>query len=835
MEEQHNGDPIRDVDATSDPTSSTTLSSSELTLRFPRPQGNKHLASWISSSEPDIMDPSSTTEDAGELAESTYEFINTDDDIESQDDRGTEAEAESLSSFDYARPDDVHSLDGIERTDDTASRSDMESDDDDAAEDRSRASSIQYAEESLMNPSSRVATPPLDADGAGHASSYSNKTALLRQPIEFDETENPICIKQVSVKHVTHHFPEPNPRQVAYVSVRQTMAPSCLDTNGPFRVVYVGNRGAKADIEEKILSALAASERRRATEDASPTSSSVSLEVDHCTAATETVHQREQFPGEIVYSITINHDRTFQSAFVSSGSLNQPSWNPPHVAIFNVTDNDDETSRKTREAAWEFMQRHAVPCIFISDTELFQNPTESWSDMINEHALHRYVEFTDQACPSVRLPIGLETFKEIDDRQMNRNLAYLTGLCKTVEEYQPHRCSNVYAQSMKAFRDVHQFTVSTLEDVDLWTLAQTFGLSIIVATALVLSNWYIGGSSALVPAGTTALFSSAPVVSTATASVSTSTITINLTSTTTIRVPQAKASSSNTAVAPFAELADFIADRFPESQKTYVCSAEKYSHNEILVKIPSGTKITWLAKDSITIDVLKGDQAVKTKFSSIDEGILIEIPRKEAHGVLTIAVNTTKKPKVNETFLIDFGQTALEQCLGYGKSIAHQLVDLANTAGQQGAEQIASLGSWKTSITEDMREVSARLSKDTEKTVNYIKNWWTPAKLTKALQDVRQSRQAQETMEWADMKHKRAQIQSWLLWLRLTRQTEKHNTYLEKAQKYLANKKLAAEKANKERLDRERLEQRARRKRERLEARCQSGFSRWTQQCKQQG
>ncbi|KAI8240054.1 hypothetical protein K4K55_001161 [Colletotrichum sp. SAR 10_96] len=805
MEEQHAGDPLRDVDTTSDPASSTTLSSSELTLRFPRPQGNRHLASWISSSEPDIMNPSDATDD-DHLAESSFEFINTDDDLESQDDRGTEVEteAESLSSFDYARPDDVHSLDGIERTDDTASHSDMDSDnEDDAAEDRSRASSIQYAEQSLMNPSSRVPTPPLERQSISSA----------------PNTEN------ITHNHVTHYFQEPNP--LCSVSVIQVMAQSYLLNKGPLRILYQGDPSAKNDITDKLTSALAASPSPQEDVITGNTCdpSSKDLQVKTCTAAMETVYQGEQ-----VYSITVDNNRTFHSEFASGGAVITPHWTVPHLAVFFVTENDDEAVRQARAVTWGFVQRHAIPHVFISSTELFEEqPTEDWSDKINQHGPHRCVEFSDRDITPVRLPIDLKSFKEIDARQMNRNLAYLTGLYKTVDERQTGACSELYAQSLKQLRRARQYVVSKSEDLDLWSVAQYSGLSVILITALLLGNWHLSGSSATVPAVSTSAVPT-PVVSPTPVSVSTSTITINLTSTTTIRVPQAKTSQGSTAIAPFAELADFFADKFPESPKNYVCSADKHSRNEILVKIPSGTKTSWLAKDSIRIDVLKGERSVKTKFSSTDEGIIIEIPRKEAYGVVTVAVNTTRKPKVNETFFVDFGKSAFEECLGFGKSVAAGIY----SAAQRGAEQAATLASLKNSVVEDLREVSARIGEDASKTANYLKASWNPAYLTESWQQVRESRQAQDTLDWVDIKHKHAQIQSWLLWLKITHQTDKHNTYLAKAKKYMSDKKAAAETASNERLEREKLEMRARRKRERLEARCQSGFSRWTQQCKQQ-
>ncbi|KAF4453183.1 hypothetical protein FALBO_16041 [Fusarium albosuccineum] len=108
--------------STTTASSRNPLSTSEPTLRFPRPQGNRHLANWISSSNPDIMRVTTTTEDTG-LSESTYELISGTD-TESQDGNYTESISESVGSLDFHRPDDIHSLAGTEQTNDDESLAD---------------------------------------------------------------------------------------------------------------------------------------------------------------------------------------------------------------------------------------------------------------------------------------------------------------------------------------------------------------------------------------------------------------------------------------------------------------------------------------------------------------------------------------------------------------------------------------------------------------------------------------------------------------------------------------------------------------------------------------
>ncbi|RFU73875.1 hypothetical protein TARUN_8390, partial [Trichoderma arundinaceum] len=121
---------------TATPAAGANLSASEPTLRFPRPQGNKQLANWISSSNPNIMDLAPPNED-NSLSESTYELVSgpSTDTEESQDDNYLGSISESVGSLDFHRPDDVQSLTGTEDSYETESAVDDAASDRDETED----------------------------------------------------------------------------------------------------------------------------------------------------------------------------------------------------------------------------------------------------------------------------------------------------------------------------------------------------------------------------------------------------------------------------------------------------------------------------------------------------------------------------------------------------------------------------------------------------------------------------------------------------------------------------------------------------------------------------
>lgn len=110
--------PTKDVDTDHHLESNETQDkpeSPELSLRFPRPVGNTHLANWISTSDPDIMHMRITTESVNEggLADSTYELLTHADDTASENgsqDNNDESFSESVSSLDHKRNDDNNSF-----------------------------------------------------------------------------------------------------------------------------------------------------------------------------------------------------------------------------------------------------------------------------------------------------------------------------------------------------------------------------------------------------------------------------------------------------------------------------------------------------------------------------------------------------------------------------------------------------------------------------------------------------------------------------------------------------------------------------------------------------
>ncbi|KAH8880443.1 hypothetical protein GQ53DRAFT_669948 [Thozetella sp. PMI_491] len=807
----------------------TPPSASVPSLRFPRPQGNRHLANWISNSSPDIMPPS-TLSDAGSLTDSAYELINsTDGEVESQDGRM----AESIGSLSVSRPEDVHSLDGSEDT--------YESSDDEEADDHSSSDiSIKYADASLRNPSSHPSIHSLPFGASTEA-----PTPLI-QSIEFKEAEahgeSPI-IEKVCVKHTVREFNEEESAAIAkdlgmpeipkrmIATIRQTMSQHCLSTTEPLRVLYVGSPAGQKDIIYKLSSAIWASGTADAEKVAYRNTEGVynivpissfgsakepeiqlmetsgyQIKVEHCTFAEEIIYEGQFFPSDTVYSLTIDGDRVYRSLYNPSGSVIQPRWSLPHIAIFYLTGNDDAEAEHTRSTAWKFMKRHGVPSIFISHSQALTKPsTGDWSGYVDQHAIHMCLESRDPDVPSIaqRVPIDLASFINIDARQMNRNLSYLTGL---IDPEEPSQEKSI-AQKLSRPDLWKSWQPSQLGPEEVTCIRISLAVLVAVvslAFSPTLFAWMRRDVS-LPPPGPTitvlpvaALSTLQPTTSTRAVTTSTSTVVINVTSTKTVKISKVEPTASS--LASVLSFAGFLSDKPssapPEAETKKVhCSVEVYSPSEILVKLPERTLWSFLAKDAIKIGVFRGEESIKwQRLSSVDEGLLLDIGKDNAYGVLNVSIVTTRKPKINETFEVNFGKPIVAEVLAAGM---HMLQDIAH--------KVASTADEAAHLVEDTCRpaASAGMERLREDAASIFNNLVTAGKAAShnAQDRLTQHFKSAETLrDDVGMSLLKAQVASKLWWLKVQGKYSEHSEYERKATQFLKAKQAEIAKTQKLRL-----------------------------------
>lgn len=860
------GEPSPVAPASTQPTSDASVSRSVPTLRFPRPQGNQRLANWVSSSSPDIMASTHTGDDDGSLSDSTFEIIPRDSTDEGSLDGRADSMSESFSELDrYPNAEEVQALppglDAMSNSVGSAFESDSEPEDDVSAEeapisgqDEEAAHSYHDADELLQKSFSRASVPRLFSPAPTGS-------------IEFSEPEDvDVHIDKISVKHTIREFTEEEaaellrslelegvPRRLS-ATIRQTMSQRCLSTHEAFRVLYLGNEDMKGEIILKISRAITCSSSvdynenkilRRNTEgvyNIVPVTfgavkdrdvelmeaSAFQIKVDTCVDADKIPIEGGFFRDDIIYSLTVdggNGGKKYKSvpAGGPEGAQVQPAWSLPHVAVIYCSEVDNAEMVNTQQVTWEFCKRHAIPCLYISDHSALVSPVAArWWNHTNEHAVHLSLESRESksresSWSEQRFPIDLASFLNIDNRQMNQNLAYLTGLQEPPQiadekvnvkggislsggqkDFSDHESKEWKAYAEKFLEPYLQL----MEDYRYFSLLCSMAVVLLVAVSAWLINVITPTSinDSTLHRGLNVLPETPAGITTATA-----TVTVSHTSTRTVKLAAAETPA-------FGGLLSDIAHTVSSepSPKDSICTVEMYSGNEILLKLPSGTKTSWLAKGAIEVDVFRGNSPVKSKLSSTDEGILVEINEKDAHGVVNVSVVTSRKPKINETFAIDFGTSffngALELAKGTFEEVAQIFVDKANDAAKLVEDSygpsFASTGesvrnevaSWWEAIKDASQAAHTFSSERVGETYDRVRESFHREEVLSYLESARQSlseKQARVLEDAAKIRYEadlavlKAQVTSKLWWLKAQGKNEEHDEYERQARFFI--------------------------------------------------
>ncbi|KAF7865416.1 hypothetical protein EAF04_006392 [Stromatinia cepivora] len=646
-------------------------------FRFPAPAVDTRVTTWVETQSSNNMSTlSEAPSDESHLSESTYEFIDTDD--ESHDENATE----SIASVEFGHPDDMQSLADTENSDDSG-------------DEHTHDSSIPaYGLDNSINNSFNNPTI-----GRNSAVLHDDSDTALSQSIEFEEPFGSLGVENVSVKHTVAEFTEEenqaiardmnlqNPPNHLILTIRQTMTKQGLSTKDPLRILYIGSHSAKQDIIHKIASSVTASVegQERSSRSSSQIynvvpvsafgsektpeielmhSSGYQIKVDDCLSAQNL--QFEDHPEKPdVIKLNLEDPYCYHSVPEKDHFIVEPEWELPHVAIFYCSDSDDVQARCTRTIARKFMSRHAIPSIVISHKQLL-NKSQCMS--LDQHSIHMCLESRETNGRGniihQRLPIDLTSFLNIDARQMNRNLAYLTGL------HEPASSSTPPATSKK----LDNFAIPTNREKSVssewihyfveWRALLPFGLlalSVLVAIFTPGIPTYPfsdqpsisinSKTMSAVPMTTTSTIGSAPF-----ASIASGTQAIITPSPSVVH-----SLSPNSLSKPQLDFAKLTQASQKKSSKCGSCTAEILGDREVLIRIPPAMKVSWLTKLAMSVNITRDNVTVDTERAySSDDGIVLLLPKKEAHGVLNISVVTTKKPRINETFQVDFRTNSLQ-------------------------------------------------------------------------------------------------------------------------------------------------------------------------------
>ncbi|RFU26512.1 hypothetical protein B7463_g9828, partial [Scytalidium lignicola] len=674
------------------------------------PRTTHRITSWVHDTAIAAMSSarSEAASDDSILGESAYEFVDTDS--ESRD-----GATESIASTDFGRPEDVASLADTEQ-----SEEESEAEDEDI-----HGTDVPTAAPTLDN---SLVTPTV-RNSAIFAEELEKP---MTQSIEFEEPLS-LGAETISVKHTVADYNEEETERIVkrinlrqpperiLATIRQTMTKQGLSTYEPLRIIYIGSHSAKQDIIRKIASSVTVSvdnkkgvHRRqsrsqlynvvpvtafgseRTPEIELMHSSEYQILVDDCVyAKSESFEDTPEKPD--IIKLTLEDNFSYHSVPDGDrGFIVEPQWELPHIAVFYCDENDDIEARRTRTLARKFMGRHSVPSIVISHKQLFDRAS---CMTLDQHSIHMCLESRDPRGRGniihQRLPIDLLSFLNIDARQMNRNLAYLTGLHDTDEPPRRNSGATLEDTSEKIVANVQDVEKqrSSLSDSVSFIRGRTraewraafwpLGLLLLSVSLTVTLNYLTTLRSPPVPAisinsrtPTVVIMSTglAATITTPATPTTSSTPALAVTvSTKTITVMESTHTGPNSlSVIPSKDLKPPTRNQrvseTPEN-KTSPCSAEILRDGEILIRMQSDTKLSWLTKEALSVNITRGNTTIDIdRVYSSDDGIVLLLPKKEAYGVMNITVITTRKPRVNQTFQVDFGTNLYQDLQGMLKN-----------------------------------------------------------------------------------------------------------------------------------------------------------------------
>ncbi|KAK9421224.1 hypothetical protein SUNI508_06072 [Seiridium unicorne] len=386
-----------------------------------------------------------------------------------------------------------------------------------------------------------------------------------------------------------------------------------------------------------------------------------------------------------------------------------------------------------------------------------------------------------------------------------------------------HSIRNLYEEAVEFFR--YDTSVRQI-------CARCLFLTALIFTSRYISQYMTSDSTTATEVLTTvpvASVSSIATPSTAEILISTSTVTSIVTSTK-IQSHALQTTTSSKSVASIA----------PDSSlhvRQNLCSADVHGRNEILLRVPQQFKTSWLAKHAVMISVSRGSGDVSSEFITIadtDEGFIIEVPHEEAYGILDVSIATTRKPKIKETFQVNFGSFIIVDALDAGKQLmkgfAQTVVDTLNgttTWVEETCSPAFDLMSKPASVTDSIMQgfqdaTSAAFSLPGQ-LADLVKQPFPEGRVEQARKEL--ARTAQDLQDEATLLVLHAQLNSKLQWLWWSGQTAEYEQYLAAAGPYYQKKQQEAAIASHARANSVKKEIQARRKLETRQGREARGWA----------
>ncbi|KAL2838732.1 hypothetical protein BJY01DRAFT_33755 [Aspergillus pseudoustus] len=664
----------------------TALSTSH--LQYPTlPPLNASVEEWLSRSRPISMTSTLAIDPPQRSLSESWATLSASD-VHSEDEAPSE-QTDVGSLIDTSGPDDVASLD-----EQYSSNDDMHEDYDGALDNedydtRSDASEI------------RDLRPMFPQLGCSIDDSSLTTQAAFRQStesIQFVEPDNWPEVERVQLKHTIRLIDGPEIAELGgnfssylddstlMATVQQTMTKKSIDTDKPFRVLYIGSAEFRGIILDKLGDVLVSSTssgfESSSTESSRyhvvPTSFGAGavpnfaellpihfqLIVDECLEATSESHVDR--PRTITLKFKNRPACTSLWTGTEYGISSSADWALPDVAIIFLSTLDTTIAMDTQRLSRMFMERHGVPTMVISEKPLWKMSREPIP--VNHHTLHMCLESrhspTGKTAVLKRYPIDLNTFESITPSQLNKNLASLTSIYPR-ENFKSSAGASKASQE-KALLGFRSYTKKILplpymkDDTEL-----AFVLRLIVLAMLSLASLTLGHLALKATAVFLSSFVARSVVSNQIFPVSSTPTTQILPTADVKQTSLSVLSSTSSDVQVLARKPDSLSQlgnlmggalsSLDSSKQSEKFEIQVVGDCHLVIK-PPNRHTAARRKPNFSVHVSRRGEPLQYELSRLFEGVYsLKLDREEAYGLVNVTVITNSKPPTEQVVPVDLG------------------------------------------------------------------------------------------------------------------------------------------------------------------------------------
>lgn len=141
---------------------------------------------------------------------------------------------------------------------------------------------------------------------------------------------------------------------------------------------------------------------------------------------------------------------------------------------------------------------------------------------------------------------------------------------------------------------------------------------------------------------------------------------------------------------------------------------------DVLVHVQESVRDTWLTRECLSVTAVRDDVSVQVKFGPVPNGILLQFPRKEAYGVVTVSVKATCRPRTRKQVKVHFGKGIMVEAFEKTKHFAHDISGFVPVAAQEAERRLAGAG-------RSLNGASQSVSQALNSFSNKLQHGFTPA------------------------------------------------------------------------------------------------------------